>query len=137
MAEQRKVEYRQLDAGYQFPPSGCQVDAATASAYLGVVEETSHLYWGTGLVPPMAVAALVMALLSEHISFPAGAIHVSQELEFNNTVSTSDILTSHAGVVRKQDRGKLCLLTIDLNVFNQAEKEVLTGKTSLVLPKVE
>lgn len=134
MAEQRKVEYRQLEAGYQFPPSGCRVDAATVSAYLGAVEETSHLYRDTGLVPPMAVAARVMASLSEHISFPAGAIHVSQELEFINTVSTTDVLTSHARVSRKQDRGKLCLLTIDLNVFNRAKKKVLAGKTSFILP---
>jgi len=137
MTEKQKAEYRQLEAGYEFPPSGCQVDAATISAYLGAVEETSHLYRDTGMVPPMAVAALVMASLSEHISFPAGAIHVSQELEFINTVSTTDVLTSHARVARKQDRGKLCLLAIDLNVFNQAKKKVLAGKTSFVLPEAE
>ena len=135
MAEQQKAEYRQLEAGYEFPPSGYQVDAATVSAYLEAVEETSYLYRDTGLMPPMAVAALVMASLSEHISFPAGAIHISQELEFIDTVSTSDVLTSYARVARKQDRGKLCLLTIDLSVSNQAKKEVLAGKTSFILPE--
>jgi len=135
MAEPHKTEYRQLEAGYEFPPSCCHVDSVTVSAYLRAVEETSHLYRDTGLVPPMAVAALVMASLSEHISFPAGAIHVSQELEFIRAVSTRDALTSYARVARKQDRGKLCLLTIDLNVLNQEKKKVLAGKTSFVLPE--
>jgi acyl dehydratase len=135
MQKQQKVEYHQLEAGYEFPPSRCQVDSSMVAAYLEAVEEPGTLYRDTDLVPPLAVAARVMAALSDSLSFPSGAIHVSQELEFIGTVSAGDTLSSYAKVSRKQDRGRLHLLTIDLDVFNQEKKPVLTGKTSFILPE--
>ncbi len=138
MSERQKIAYRQLDVGDEFRPARYKLDSATVAAYLEAVEETSRLYREDNkLVPPMAVAAHAMATLSEGISLPAGTIHVSQEFEFKDTVSTEDTLTSHARVTRKQDRGKLHLLTIDLNVFNQNQKEVLAAKTSFILPDTE
>ena len=83
----------------------------------------------------MAIAAYAMAVLSQGISLPPGTIHVSQELEFIDTVSVNDSLTSHARVGRKQSRGKFHLLAIDLNVFNQNQQAVLAGKTTFILPE--
>jgi acyl dehydratase len=131
------MEYHQLEVGNEFPPTQYQVDSATVAAYLEAVQETSSLYRDTSIVPPLAVAARAMAALSEALSFPSGAIHVSQELEFMAMVSTRDELTSRARVSRKQDRGKLHLLTIDFQVVNQAGSPVLSGKTSFILPTAE
>jgi len=99
------------------------------------VEDTSCLYQDTKLVPPMAIAAYAMAALSQDISLPPGVIHVSQELEFISTVSVNDSLTSYAKVGRKQSRGKLHLLAISLDVLNQNQEAVLTGKTTFILPE--
>lgn len=134
MAEHQKVLYSQLEAGYEFPPASYKLDSAMVAAYLEAVEETGNLYRDNKLIPPMAVGAHAMAALAEGISLPAGTIHVSQEFEFKDAVSIEDTLTSHARVTRKQDRGNLHLLTIDLNVFNQHQKEVLNAKTSFLLP---
>jgi len=128
------IEFHDLNVGHWFPPARYQLDSGMVAAYLEAVEETSVLYRESDLVPPMAVAALAMAALSESLAFPSGAIHVSQELEFMDVVTTGDSLTSHASVSRKQERGKLHMLTIDFNVVNQAEKPVLSGKTSFILP---
>ncbi len=134
MSEPKKLDYREVNSGHEFPPAGYQIDAATAEAYLKAVEESNPLYQETETVPPMTVAALAMAALSGSISFPAGTIHVSQELEFTGTVSTKDRLLSCARVSRKQDRGKLHIITIDLNIYDQKKKEVLRGKTSFIVP---
>jgi len=134
MPKEQKVEYSQLEAGYEFPPSSYKLDSSMVAMYLKAVEDTSSLYQDTELVPPMAVAAYAMAALSESISLPSGTIHVSQELEFIDTVSIKDTITSYAKVSRKQSRGKFYLLTVDLNVFNQRQKAVLAGKTSFILP---
>jgi acyl dehydratase len=83
----------------------------------------------------MAIAARALATLSEHISLPPGTIHVSQELEFIDTVSVDDTIICQAKVGRKQERGRLHLLTIDLNVLNQNQKMVMVGKTTFILPK--
>ena len=135
MPEEQKVEYSELEVGYEFPPSNYKLDDSTISTYLKAVEDTSRLYQDTKLVPPMAIAAYAMAALSQGISLPPGTIHVSQELEFIDTVSVNDSLVSHAKVSRKQERGKLHLLTVDLNVFNQNQQAVLAGKTTFILPE--
>ena len=134
MPEQKKVEYSQLEAGYEFSPASYKLDPATVAAYCQAVEETSSLYQDTGLVPPMAIAAFAMATLSEGLSLPSGAIHVSQEIEFIHTVSIGDTITCHSRVSRRQNRGKFHLLAIDLNVFNQDGRAVMAGKTSFILP---
>lgn len=132
--DQQKIEYHQLEVGYSFPPTTHLTGLSTLAAYLKAVGETSNLYQGTGLVPPLAVAAFAMAALAEGISLPAGAIQVSQELEFLSLVRLGDTLTSRAKVRKKQDRGRLHLLTIGLTVLNQRQEPVLTGETSFILP---
>lgn len=135
MPKELKLEYNQLEVGYEFPASSYQLARSMVATYLEAVEETSNLYQDAELVPPMAIAAYAMAALSESICLPPGTIHVSQELEFTGTVSVKDTITSYARVSRKQSRGKFHLLTIDLNVLNQRQKAVLAGKTSFILPE--
>ena len=134
MPEQRKTEYQDLKAGQKLPPAAFQIDSKTVADYLKAVEEDNAIYENTGLVPPMAVAALALKSLIGAISMPPGTIHVSQEFEFIDTVNTQDTLTSRAGVNKIQERGKLHLISVDINVSNQEQKPVLAGKTSFILP---
>lgn len=129
-----KIEYQQLKDGQKFPPAAFQVDPSTVADYLKAVEENNSLYENTGLVPPMAVAALSLKALIDSISMPPGTIHVSQEFEFIANVKTGDALTSRARVSRVQERGKLHLMNVDTSVLNQENKPVLTGKTGFILP---
>ena len=135
MPKEQKIEYSQLEAGYEFPPSSYKLDNSIVATYLKAVEDMSSLYQDTGLIPPMVIAAYAMAALSEGICLPPGAIHVSQEFEFINTANINDTFVSYARVSRKQRRGKFHLLVIDLNVSNQKQKAVLAGKTSFILPE--
>lgn len=135
MTKQQKLEYRQIEVGHEFPPTSYKLDSSMVSTYLKAVEETSRLYQDTELVPPMAIAAYAMAALSEGISLPPGAIHVTQEIEFIDTVRVTDTITCHAKVSRKQNRGRLHLMTIDLDVFNQNQKAVFAGKVGFILPE--
>ncbi len=135
MLEKQKIKYSQLEVGYEFPPSSYKLDSSMVTTYLKAVEDASALYQDTVLVPPMAIAAHAMASLSESICLPPGTIHVSQEFEFIDAVSINDTLISYAKVSRKQSRGKFHLLIVDLNVVNQNQKAVLTGKTSFILPE--
>lgn len=137
MPEKQKIEYSQLEAGYEFPPSSYQLDTSIVSLYLKAIEDTSYLYADTELVPPMAIAAYAMAVISQSIHLPPGAIHVSQELEFIDTVSINDSLISYARVSQKQSRGRFHLIAVDLNVFNQNQKAVLAGKTTFILPELD
>lgn len=135
MTERQRIEFSQLETGHEFPASSYQLNHSIVATYLKAVGETISLYQDTDLVPPMAIAAQAMAALSKNINLPPGAIHVSQEFEFLDTATINDTLISYAKVSRKQSRGKFHLLTIDLNVFDQRQKAVLTGKTSFILPE--
>jgi len=135
MPENRKREYHELEVGYEFPPVSFQLDSAAVAGYLNAVEESSELYQSGELVPPMAVAANAMAALSESISFPPGSIHVSQELEFISDASTHDTITSYARLSRKRDRGRLHVVTVEFNAYNQEKQPVLSGKTNFTLPQ--
>ena len=134
MPKRQKLTYSQLETGHEFPVSNFQLDRSIVTSYLRATEDDSNLYLDDALVPPMAIAAYAMEALSENIYLPPGTIHVSQELEFLDVVAVDDSLISYATVSRKQSRGKLNLLAIDLNVFNQRQKAVLSAKTSFVLP---
>ena len=135
MPVEDRSDFNQLEVGYEFPSKSYKLDAVEVSDYLKAVEDSNHLYSDTGLVPPLAVAALAMTVLSTSLSLPPGAIHVSQEFEFIDGVSVEETLTSRARVVRNKSRGKLHLFDVELNVFNKNQKTVLTGKTSFILPE--
>lgn len=137
MTKQPKLDYRQMEVGHEFPPTSYKLGVSMVSTYLKAVDETTQLYRDIELVPPMAIAAYAMAALSQGISLPQGTIHVSQELEFMGTVSIRDTITCHAEVSRKQNRGRLHLMTIDLDVFNQNQKKVLAGKVGFALPEYD
>lgn len=137
MSKRQKIEYHQIEVGFEFCPASYRLDSSMIATYLEAVEETSSLYQSAELVPPIAVAAYAMAALSEGISLPPGSIHVSQELEFLDIVNVEDTIICNAKVIRKQDRGRLHLMTVGLNVFNQNQKKVLKGKTSFVLPELD
>ena len=123
MPENRKIDIREVAAGYEFPPVSYQVDSVRVADYLGAVDEDNALYRDTGLVPPMAVAALALAALSRGMTMPPGAIHVSQEVEFLAAVSTADTVISQATVARSQNRGKFHMVTVDLSVVNQEDDD--------------
>ncbi|MBI4180774.1 MAG: MaoC family dehydratase N-terminal domain-containing protein [Chloroflexi bacterium] len=135
MPEEPEITFSQLEVGYQFPPRRFQLDRVTVADYLKAVEDESRLYQDTDLVPPMAVAACALKALTEDVTLPPGTIHLSQELQFMAGVSVSDNLTNQARVSRQQRRGKLHLLDIKLNVFNQNQEKVLDGTSSFMLPE--
>ena len=135
MPERQRIEYSQLETGYEFPASSFKLDTSIVATYLRAVEETGSLYQDTGVVPATAIAAYAMAALSENISLPPGAIHISQRLEFLDIATVNDTLVSSAKVSRKQSRGKFNFLTVDINVCNQRQKIVLVGETSFILPE--
>ncbi len=131
---QRRIEYVKLVTGYEFAPTSFKLDTKTVKAYLKAVEDNNPLYEEKSIVPPMAATALAMAAMSAGLALPPGAIHVSQEIEFLNTINIDETLTSYAKVNRKSERGKFHMLTIGINLLNQKKVVVISGETSFILP---
>jgi hypothetical protein len=134
MTEPEKIEYFQLTVGFEFPPQSYTLEAGLVGLYLEATRDSSKLFRCEQLVPPMAVTAYAMTSLSNAVALPSGTIHVSQELDFLNTVKIGDTITCCSKVSRKVDRGGLRLMNIDLTVTNQNAEIVLTGKVGFILP---
>lgn len=134
MSNQQKVTYNQIEMGYEFPPASFKLDPSAVAAYIEATGENSSIYQGTGKVPPTAIAAWSLASLLEYIELPDGTIHLTQEIQSLSPVAEGTDVTCKAKVSRKQERGKLKLLNIDMDVVDQNHQPVLSGKSSFNLP---
>ncbi len=139
--QQPKVPYECLETGYELPPASYDISAKVVSEYLEAVDESGDLYYQpdnpqalTGLVPPMAIVAYTIATLMRSLSLPPGTIHTTQEIECFKTLSVGTRINCHTKVNRKQERSNLCLLTIDLNAFDENQELVLSGKSGIAFP---
>jgi hypothetical protein len=133
MTEQA-VNYNDLITGYEFPPATFLIDSELADTYASAVGDTNSLYKDINAVPPTAAFAFAMTALSRGISLPAGAIHVSQDMEFSAMIHPGDSITSRAKITRNQKRGQLHMLSIGLQLFNQYNDLVAAGSTDFILP---
>ncbi|MBT4512782.1 MAG: hypothetical protein HOC20_11305 [Chloroflexi bacterium] len=134
MTEQQKIEYSQLEVGYEFPPASYNLGSADVSAYLKATGETDRLFQNTGIVPPTAIAAWSLIALLDYVDMPSGTIHLAQELESVGIAKESDTITCHARVSRKQERSGLRLLDIEFKVQDQNGDLVVAGKSSFNFP---
>lgn len=124
-----------MQPGLLFPPASYTIDHTRLEAYIAATGDNDPVYSDSSLVPPTAVAARAMAALAEGIALPPGTIHISQELEFLAPVQAGEPLTSRAMVSGKRSRGRLELLTIEIRVSNQDNKDVMTGRSTFMTPQ--
>lgn len=123
------IGYEELTPGYEFPPASYELSPSLISKYLKAVD-----IQGGEFVPPLAIAAYAMSATAESLSLPPGSIHASQELEFLKLVPIGSKVNCQARVARKLTRGKLHMLVLELNVFDQNKEKVQSGKATVMLP---
>ena len=80
------------------------------------------------------MGAFVQDSLSQNISLPPGSIHISQEFEFLKALNVGDSIVCTAGVSKKQERGGMCILTIETKATNLNGEPIVTGKTTFMVP---
>ena len=129
--QDKTVSYEELIPGYEFPPAKYELSASLVSKYLKAVDGSDD-----GFVPPLAITACAIAGMARSFSLPPGtiAIHASQELEFFKLLPIGATIECHARVARKITRGKMSMLILELDVFDQSKKKVQSGKATIALP---
>jgi acyl dehydratase len=127
----KTISYEELTPGYKFPPSTCELSVSLVSKYLEAVDGA-----GDGFVPPLAITACAIATMTKSIPLSPGtiAIHASQELEFFKLVPIGATIECHTGVAQKITRGKLSMLILELEVFNESKEKVQSGRATIALP---
>ncbi len=130
----QKININDLTAGYKFPEIHFTMDTSRIAKYIDITESTDCIWRQENIVPPMAIVAFAMAELSNGISFPDGAIHISQELSFTCQIKNDDIVTCKIEVGRVLKRSNMKLLTLNLALSNQNNVIAISGQTEFMLP---
>ena len=128
------TSYEELIPGYEFPPARYELSSSLISKYLKAVDNPNELSVFGEFVPPLAIAAHAMAAMSASLSLPPGSIHASQEFEFFKLVPVGAIVDCQAKVAKKLTRGKLRMLVLGIDVFDQSKEKVQSGKATVMLP---
>ena len=112
------------------------ITSEAAAAFRSAVGNDAELYARERLVPPMAVAALVMSAAMRAVDFPAGAVHTGQELEFSMPVAENSELACTASVAQNSVRRGTRFLVLEITADVQGRRAV-TGRISLAVAESE
>jgi hypothetical protein len=129
--QDKATSYEELTPGYKFRPATYELSASFVSKYLQAVDEAADEF-----VPPLAIAACAIATMTKSIPLPPDgvAIHASQELEFFKPVPIGATIECHIGVAQKIARGKMSMLALELEVFDEGKEKVQSGRATVALP---
>ena len=125
-----------LEPGHVLLSKRITITAAAAAEFRSAVEDSAELYADERLVPPMAVAALVMGEAMRAVELPGGAVHTGQELEFLAAAPEDAELACTASVaqnsVRRGSRFLVLEIRGQLNGEGGAET-VVAGRATIVV----
>jgi hypothetical protein len=128
--------YYELTEGYQYPSVTFSFADRDVSVYLNATADTCLAYDDKS-VPPLAVAARAIAVLSAGMVPPPGTTHAAQSLEFLHPVKIGDFLTLDSRVEKRLDRGPLHTWTTGFTIVNEDREEVMTGKITVACQSSE
>ena len=134
--EAHTMDLNTLEPGHALVDREIVITSAMAGAYTQAVGDGNRLYADEGLVPPMAVAALVMAEAMDAVSLPAGTVHTGQELTFSHPVAMGATVRCSATVAVNSVRRGTRFLTLDLRGALDGEAAV-EGRAALAVPEAD
>ena len=130
------MDLNTLEPGHALVDREILISESMAAAYVRAVGDENTLYAEAGLVPPMAVAALVMAEAMDAVSLPAGTVHTGQELTFSRPVAVDSAVRCSATVAANSVRRGTRFLTLDLRGELDGEAAV-QGRAALAVPEAD
>ena len=130
-------DYGDLQPGQEISRHSYQVDDGMVSDYVAAVQDENPPLRGSNgvqLVPAMAVAALSIRGVVQDLRIPGGTLHAGQEFEFTSAVAVGSSLECAATLVQNSVRGDWRFLVIDCNVTDDCDTEVMSGKSTILIP---
>ena len=129
--------YTNLKTGTEISKESFIIGKDQINDYLKALDDSSedrllNLY--TRFIPPMCIAALSLRGVIIKLEIPGGTIHTAQEIEFKNSATVGEKLYCKANLILNSIRGDWRFLTIKINVTDQNGKDIMLGKSSIMLP---
>jgi hypothetical protein len=126
-----RPEFHALRKGDAVPVFTFSVSADEVHAYLDATGGSAEV-WGRA-VPPLALAALTLAGLMDEIPLPAGAVHVSQELESVQAVEHGDMVEARLTIAQQSVRQGTNVVVFAIELWTDAGV-ALRGRTTVMAP---
>ena len=117
-----------------------RLDAGDVRRYLEAVEDRSDAYGqapegGAAWVPPLAVATMALRAILERVKLPAGAVHTSQEVEFQRAVPVGASLRSRARVAQRSEMRGVVVSVVEFDVAEEGvAAPAVVGRATLMAP---
>jgi len=126
-----KPEFHALRRGHAVPVFMFSVSTEEVRAYLDATGASADVW--VHYVPPLALGALTLAGLMDEIPLPAGAVHVSQELESMRAVKHGESIEARLTIAQQSVRQgtNVVVFAIELRT---ASGIALQGRTTVMAP---
>ena len=85
-------------------------------------------------VPPMAVATFALRGVLDDLGIPEGTIHVGQEMAFLGAVATGEELSCKAVISQNAVKTGYRLLAVGMEVHDGKDRQVMTSKSTILVP---
>lgn len=120
-----------LSAGHTFAPISFTVEPERARTYRAAAGDTLALYDDSNVVPPLAVAALALGALLEHVSLPPGTLHASESVSFKAPVPAGASLECKASLTQRSQRAGWIVSVLDSEISHEGHVAVTARATVL------
>lgn len=121
--------------GYEFVPVQFQLNAEEVALYLQAVGESNALFWQQKFVPLTALAAYGLRGILIEIGLPPGAIHSAQETSVFRAITSDETIVFKARLTQNAVWKGWRFVTVDYTGFDESEKQVLHGRSTVVIPE--
>ena len=115
-------------AGHVFEPVRFTITAADARAYRTAVNDRLP---SSGLVPPLAVAAIALGKLLEQVGLPPGSLHASESLTFAGVVTEGSEIECSTRLSQRSVRGGWVVSVLDTDIASGGATAVSARATVL------
>ncbi|HEY8173036.1 MAG TPA: MaoC family dehydratase N-terminal domain-containing protein [Dehalococcoidia bacterium] len=134
MAASAHPSITDLAKGHEFDVADIEISREGIDRYLAAVGDTNDIYAQTGLVPPLAVAALALTRLLEMIDLPFGTLHIGQEIEVRGGVPMGSRLSMRGWIAQRSVRAGAVISVIEFSLtpFGASEPG-LSGRTTVMV----
>ena len=123
-----------LPKGHELHAGDIEISRQRVGAYLGAVSDTNAVYAETGLVSPVAAAALALTRLLEMLELPFGTLHIGQEIQAHGGIAIDTKLSMRGWIAQRSVRAGAVISVIEFALTpSGASAPALTGRTTVMV----
>jgi hypothetical protein len=109
------------------------LDKTITESYIEAVDDLAKLYFRSGFVPPLAIAAIAKNRMMEQLKIPDGAIQSQAIFDFLSRVKFGESLRCNGIISEHWNRNGVNYVAVDIRVNSLNNRCVLKGRMGFIL----